>query len=243
MRLCLVRCHSDLVSNTLDPDFYVTCATVIPVLFLAAAVQTGSDETIYDSIVKTWRKTDQVAGQPIALKAGHATLNTLQKALREVLGDAADVGQADIQEAQQAPLGVPPTAQAAEPTKRWRRMRVAAATVASLFLPLIASAIVFAGAIGEVVAIYVLYKGSEQPEQRQLVFVATVILVAAVAVRPFLTFMLLFFRPIISLPKQYVSLMKESFLVLKRAVSIFKQLLFSENKTTDENGSEQDGPN
>lgn len=243
VRRCPVRCHSDLVSNTLDPDFYVTCATVIPVLFLAAAVQTGSDDTIYDSIVKTWRKADQAAGPPIALRAGHATLNTLQKALQGVLEDAVDAGQAAVQEAQQAQLGVPPTAQAAEPTKRWRRMRIAAATVASVFLPAIASVIVFAGVIGEVVAIYVLYKGSEQPEQRQLVFVATVILVIAVAARPFLTFILLFFRPIISLPKQYFFLIREAFLVLKRAVSRFKQLLFSENKATGENGSEQDGPN
>jgi hypothetical protein len=228
--------------STLDSDFYVTCATVIPVLFLAAAVQMGSDETIYESIVKTWRKTDQAAGPPIALRVGHASLSTLQKAL-QVLGDATDAGQAAVQEAQQAPLEVPPTAQAAEPAKRWRRMRVAAATVASMFLPLIASAIVFAGAVGEVMAIYVLYKGSEQPEQRQLVFGATVVLVAAVAARPFLTFMLLVFHPIISLPKQYFSLIKEAFLLLKRAVSRFKQLLSSENKTTGENGSEQDGPN
>lgn len=38
--------------KTFDPNFYIVCATVIPVLFLAAAVQGSSYKTILDTALK-----------------------------------------------------------------------------------------------------------------------------------------------------------------------------------------------
>ena len=35
----MATCHPVLVANNFPSDFYVTCASVIPVLFLALAVQ------------------------------------------------------------------------------------------------------------------------------------------------------------------------------------------------------------
>jgi hypothetical protein len=40
------------VAKTFDPNFYIVCATVIPVLFLAAAVQGSSYKTILDTALK-----------------------------------------------------------------------------------------------------------------------------------------------------------------------------------------------
>jgi hypothetical protein len=40
------------VSKPFDPNFYIVCATVIPVLFLAAAVQGSSYRTILDTALK-----------------------------------------------------------------------------------------------------------------------------------------------------------------------------------------------
>ncbi len=43
------------VAQTFHPDFYVTCATVIPVLFLAVAVQGTSYQDLLDTLVKAAR--------------------------------------------------------------------------------------------------------------------------------------------------------------------------------------------
>jgi hypothetical protein len=43
------------VAKTFQPDFYVTCATVIPVLFLAVAVQGTSYQDLLDTLVKAAR--------------------------------------------------------------------------------------------------------------------------------------------------------------------------------------------
>lgn len=47
--------QSGLVVKTFQPDFYVTCATVIPVLFLAVAVQGPFYQDLLDALVKAAR--------------------------------------------------------------------------------------------------------------------------------------------------------------------------------------------
>lgn len=44
--------QSDLVPKTFDSDFYVVCATVIPVLFLAVAVQGSAYRAVLDAALK-----------------------------------------------------------------------------------------------------------------------------------------------------------------------------------------------
>ena len=52
-RVCLiVGCDSCLMAKSFDPNFYVTCATVIPVLFLAVAVQGRTYESVLESALK-----------------------------------------------------------------------------------------------------------------------------------------------------------------------------------------------
>jgi len=55
MRRHAVRCHSGFVAKNFNADFYVTCATVIPVLFLAVAVQGRA----YESVLRAARMAAQ----------------------------------------------------------------------------------------------------------------------------------------------------------------------------------------
>lgn len=41
-----MRCHSNGVAKPFDADFYIVCATIIPVLFLAVAVQGRAYESV-----------------------------------------------------------------------------------------------------------------------------------------------------------------------------------------------------
>lgn len=52
-------CHSGPVAKNFSPDFYVTCATVIPVFFLAVAVQGRAYESVLRAI---WRRSPWVTG-------------------------------------------------------------------------------------------------------------------------------------------------------------------------------------
>jgi hypothetical protein len=60
--LAAVRCHSGLMADKFPSDFYVTCATVIPVLFLAVAVQGRT----FESILRAYRTADQASAEDIA---------------------------------------------------------------------------------------------------------------------------------------------------------------------------------
>ena len=139
-------------------NFYITCATVIPVLFIAAAVQ-GLRPGPYQSVLQAWRW----------------VVHARETALAAVLDEALAV------------FGGRDTHTAAPP-KRWKGARAAVAFVftglISPYLALIALAIVSAGAGGEGLALYVLYRGSEQPGDRLFVLVATLVLGVTVVADP-----------------------------------------------------------
>jgi hypothetical protein len=107
-------------------DFYITCATVIPVLFLAIAVQGKG----YQSVLQAALKMTQ-------LRYG----------------------------------------------ERWERRLMP--LILGRFLKFTAYGVLCAGALGEILAISVLYQGYEQPWDRKTVALATLVLVIAVAVGPF----------------------------------------------------------
>jgi pimeloyl-ACP methyl ester carboxylesterase len=109
---------------TFQPDFYVTCATVIPVLFLAVAVQGTSYQDLLDMLVK------------VAM----------------------------------APQNAPPI------RKFWAYM-------AAGLTALVGYLVVGLGVGGEIAALYALYRGHEDGE-REIVLVATLMLVAAAAAGP-----------------------------------------------------------
>jgi hypothetical protein len=122
--------HSWLSTHPIS-DFYVTCASVIPVLFLAVAVQGRAYESVVRALVKV----------PVEIK---------KKA------EASDLS-------------------------FWAL--IASSYRASAVL-LTALAILVAGGVGEVLALQVLYTGSERPGQRLWVFVMTLLLLAVVIVGP-----------------------------------------------------------
>jgi hypothetical protein len=111
--------------KTFDSDFYVVCATVIPVLFLAVAVQGGSYKALLDVTLKV------------------------------------RITNAD---------------------DSWRRKL--GARIRARILQQISYFIWCAGALGEVLALQILYLGHEQSGSRIAVFVCTVLLVLAVAMSP-----------------------------------------------------------
>ena len=114
-----------LVSKTFNPDFYVVCATVIPVLFLAVAVQGNTYKAVLDT------------------------------AMKEAMTRASD---------------------------GW--LRQVSALARSRTLQIIGYLIWSAGAIGEILALQVLYQNHESPGSRITVFLATLILVVAAAAGP-----------------------------------------------------------
>ncbi len=112
------------MADTFKPEFYVTCATVIPVLFVAVAVEGRT----YASLLKAAK-----GGKP--LKPGQT-----------------------------------------EYPWRW--------SIRDVSLMQLASFILFAGSLGEGLALYVLYRGAEWGNSRFWVLLATLLLVAACAARP-----------------------------------------------------------
>jgi hypothetical protein len=52
------------VADKFPSDFYVTCATVIPVLFLAVAVQGRT----FESVLRNYRTADRASAEDLALK-------------------------------------------------------------------------------------------------------------------------------------------------------------------------------
>jgi hypothetical protein len=130
------------VADKFPSDFYVTCATVIPVLFLAIAVQGRT----WESILHNYRTADQVASEDFARKWRDAR-------------------------------------------STWERAKVVfvrrgSANFKSSNLTLAIVYIIAAGTFGEFMALLTLYRGSEVRSGRFIVFVATLILVAAVAAGP-----------------------------------------------------------
>lgn len=190
-----------------DPNFYVTCATVIPVLFLAAAAQGAAAQgSAYDSIMKAWQKAEQTSQE-----ASRAALEAVQVVLQA--GQPGGDPGGDVQQAAQAAQAAVEASgeagghavQAAAMPSPWVLMRGAGAAIASPVLRVIAAAIVLAGGAGEGLALYVLYRGSQQRVQRELVFAATLILLAAVVAAPLLSFLLRFFKGfgfVLTLPKK-----------------------------------------
>jgi formate hydrogenlyase subunit 3/multisubunit Na+/H+ antiporter MnhD subunit len=120
------------VAKHFPSDFYVTCASVIPVLFLAVSLQ-GS----------AW--------------------GSLR---RQTFG-------------------------AADALERFGRSSPVRRIFTSVLVSTVGAAllIMFAGGVGEFFALLALFGGSEFPGQRVIVFVATLILVAAVVVTSYMTFM------------------------------------------------------
>jgi hypothetical protein len=114
-----------LVPKTFNSDFYVVCATVIPVLFLAVAVQGNAYKAVLDA----------------AMKAARTNAND-----------------------------------------GWLRQMSALAR--SRTLQIIGYFIWSAGAIGEILALQVLYQDHESPGSRITVFLATIVLVVAAAAGP-----------------------------------------------------------
>ena len=55
------ECHSDLMTKHFPSDFYVTCATVIPVLFVAIAVQRGPYKLFLQASMAAIRATAAVS--------------------------------------------------------------------------------------------------------------------------------------------------------------------------------------
>ena len=112
------------MAKQFDPDFYITCATVIPVLSLAIAV--GPYKTL------------------------------LQTALA--------------------------AAKARQGERSWKRQ--IRPYITSRILQLTAYAIWAAGALGEFLALSVLYQGYEQPADRKIVMAVTLLLVFAASAGP-----------------------------------------------------------
>jgi hypothetical protein len=118
-------CHIDFVAKSFDPNFYIVCATVIPVLFLAVAVQGSAYKTVLEAAM-TAARTKTSGGWTHQLRA-LALSRTLQ---------------------------------------------------------LIGYAIWCAGALGEVLALMVLYQDPEDSGTRITVFLATVFLTFVVGAGP-----------------------------------------------------------
>lgn len=123
-------------------DFYVTCASVIPVLFLAVAVE----GRVYQWALSTSERAE---------KYSNTTTRTV--------------------------LGIEPPAQR---PNVWQGAREQLADLAAMVLVFIALLIVFAGGLGEAMALLVLYQKSETPGDRVIVLVSTLVLVVAVIAGP-----------------------------------------------------------
>jgi hypothetical protein len=129
------------VHKQFSPDFYITCATVIPVLFLAVTVQGPA----WRWVLSTFERADRYSN-PI-----------LKRLLR--LESAAQGG-------------------------RWTHETLAELMTIPLVVIVLVS--VTACGLGEGLALYVLYRGSESMGDRRDVFVATLFLVATVLAGPLL---------------------------------------------------------
>jgi hypothetical protein len=216
------ECYSDPVLK--DPDFYLTCATIIPVLFVALAVEKGP----YEAVIRAWRK------------AQSASINFEQTALRasqamiKVAGEIMAVAEQDAVAATGREASTEP------PPQRWEKVRAVGsaigATVIAPLLSLFAAAIVWAGAFGEGMAVYVLYKGSDSPGDRQLVLIATLFLVGAVTIGPFLAYMRGTLETFISSLRSEARLVQAYFSLLKESASLVESALKQKpkNKETPE---------
>jgi len=131
------------VTDKFPSDFYVTCATVIPVLFLAVAVQGRT----WESMLRSYRMADHVASADFARR------------WRDAQSGWGGEGLLNLR-------------------------RRGSANFKSSNLTLAIVYIIAAGTFGEFMALLSLYRGSEVNGGRFIVFVATLILVAAVAADP-----------------------------------------------------------
>jgi hypothetical protein len=133
------------MADKFPSDFYVTCATVIPVLFLAVAVQG-----------RTW------ASFLRAIDQAYETEREATAAVAEF----------------ERRLSVPFVG--ADLVDTWgRSFEIPIVTIMML--------IILTGGVGEFLALLALFLSSEFPGQRVIVFVGTLMLVAAVATVPYRT--------------------------------------------------------
>ncbi len=133
--------HSAPSAQPFDATYYATIPTVIPVLYLAYALQGPAFETLLRSALSAGR--DQIAGQSLWQPRGRAAT--------------------------------------------WVAARLPPALLPRALLTA-AFLILTAGATGEASALWVLYKGHDDPSTRLFVFIATMILLLAVITPPLLSY-------------------------------------------------------
>ena len=126
------------VRTQFSPDFYITCATVIPVLFLAVTVQGPAWGWVLSTSERAGRYSNPILRRLLRLESA-------------VPGD-----------------------------RRWQRTRKTLAELMIVPLVVILLVSVTACGLGEGLALYVLYRGSESVGDRRDVLVATLFLLAAV---------------------------------------------------------------
>ena len=132
------------VRTQFSPDFYITCATVIPVLFLAVTVQGPAWGWVLSTSERASRYSNPILRRLLRLESA-------------VPGD-----------------------------RRWQRTRKTLAELMIVPLVVILLVSVTACGLGEGLALYVLYRGSESVGDRRDVLVATLFLLAAVLAGPLL---------------------------------------------------------
>jgi hypothetical protein len=195
------------MSTDFQPDFYVTCATVIPVLFVFLAVEKGP----YGSVLQSWRKM-----QESSLNFQLTTLNASRSVIKRLAGITAATEQ-DVSAEKEEVTRQPTSANAS--SRHMKIVRDAGTVIGGIFvvpfLLVLAGAIVWAGAIGEGLAIYVLYQWSDSPQDRLLVLVATLIMVGTVAIGPFLAYLRGYLEFILSVIKFQVRVLRFMFSLAK----------------------------
>jgi hypothetical protein len=212
-----------------DSDFYVTCATVIPVLFVALAVEKGP----FEAVIRAWQKTRDT-GRNFELTTLSAT-QAMLKALAKI-APTIDLGAlpAQVETAGTA-------AGAADQSGTWRRVRAIGAefgaTVIAPFLALFAIAIVLAGTGGEGLAVYVLYQGVDSAGERQWVLIATLFMVAAVAVGPLLAYLRSLLESIFSGLKSEARTAQIYFSLLRDSISLLESALKQKSHDTETPGA------
>jgi hypothetical protein len=133
---------------------------------------------------------------------------------------------------------------AADQSGTWRRARAIGAAfgagIIAPFLAFFAIAIVLAGTGGEGLAVYVLYQGADSPSERQLVLIATLFMVAAVAVGPLLAYLRSFLESIFSGLKSEARTVQIYFSLLRDSVSLLESALKQKSHDTETPGTGDD---
>jgi hypothetical protein len=144
---------------------------------VALAVEKGP----FEAVIAAWQKT-RITGRSVEL----TTLSAAQAMLMALAKIAPTIDLGALPEHFETAESA---AGAAGKSGSWRRVRAFGASFIAPFLAIFAIAIVLAGTGGEGLAVYVLYQGSDSPDERQWVLIATLFMVAAVAVGPLLAYL------------------------------------------------------